>query len=387
MSTTMLTCLEIAFWLMAGAVLYSYVGYPLLLWLRASVRGKDNRLQLRKDWPAVTYVVAAHNEEQYIRKKIENALALDYEPERFRVVVVSDGSTDRTDEIARSFDDDRFSFLRVDDRGGKAQALNRALETIDSEIVVFTDANVFADKDAVRRLVECLFADDVGAATARVELVASTDSEPLGEGVYMRYERWIQKLESSFWSVVGVDGALFAVRRKYLSPLPRNTILDDFRTALEVAMAGQRIVYEPAARAVEEVPAEVSQEFRRKSRIAAGGFQLLRDVGYRKLHSAPGRFLFSFVSHKLIRWYVPFLLIGALIASALLSGSLVYRGLFFAQVVLYGIALVALFFPRVRRLSIPYVAYYFVSLNAALLVGWFRAKRGTQRVTWRRVDR
>ncbi|MDJ0941245.1 MAG: glycosyltransferase family 2 protein [Woeseiaceae bacterium] len=373
------------FWIAAGLVVYTYLGYALLLWLLPGWRRAD--VSAGETVPTVTMVIAAYNEERFIHDKVKNALAVRYPEGRYNVVVVSDGSADATNDIVREFDDERLTFIALDERGGKANALNNALRVVDTDLVVFTDANVFLDPDAIEALA-AVFADPAtGAVTGRVELESIEENEPLGEGAYMRYERLLQSLESDYWSVAGVDGALFAARRSLVDELPPDTVLDDFTLGVNVALAGFRVRYEPRASAVEQVPAEVAQEFRRKTRIAAGSFQMLSRLPRPAFRAAPARFRFAFLSHKLLRWYVPFLLVVILLSNLVLLPQPVYALTLAGQLGIYGAALLAHLVPGLRQSGVFYVPYYFTAMNLALMVGWFRHRRNQQSVTWSRVDR
>ena len=379
--------LSMIFWVAASLVFYTYAGYLILLHLLPRTPATEQEGVEPVDPPTVTMVIAAYNEAKYIRAKLENALSVEYPADRYRVVVVSDGSEDATDRIVDGFTDDRLTFLRVDERAGKANALNHALRIVDSEYVVFTDANVFVEPDSVSMLVETAIANNAGVVTGRIELESLEDKEPLGEGVYMRYERYLQALESKFWSVAGVDGALFAARRDLVEYIPTDTILDDFLIGIRIALRGHRISYQPAAQGSEQVPAEVSQEFRRKTRIAAGGFQLLSRLSWREFLGSPWRFQVAFVSHKVIRWYVPWLLLLILGSNLFLLAGPVYQLALVVQMSVYLLAAFAALMPEARNWSLPYIAYYFVAMNFALFAGWFRHKRARQSVMWNRVNR
>ncbi len=379
--------IELVFWLCAFLVFYTYVGYMLVLSVLPSTKSSTVEVSEPEQRPSVTMIIAAFNEESFIRAKIENALAVEYPETSYKVIVVSDGSDDSTNAIAREFKDERLTFLALPERGGKANALNQALKIVDTEFVVFTDANVFLESDAVSKLTGMLSDPKVGAVTGLVALESIEEKEPLGEGAYMRYERHIQSQESKFWSVAGVDGALFAVRRDLVMEIPSDTVLDDFTIGVNVALAGYRICYQPEARAVEQVPAEVSQEFRRKTRISAGCFQMLSRVNWDVFGKSPLRFRFSFFSHKVVRWYAPFLLLLILVTNILLAGRLLYDVMLLAQIIFYALAIAAHLIPALRQVTLSYIAYYFSAMNLALIVGWYRHRREQQSVTWNRVDR
>ena len=379
------------FWASAVLLAYVYAGYPLLLALWS--RGRPVHRGVPGHAPSVTVVVAAYDEAFYIRDKIRNALELDYPPDRLQVVVVSDGSDDGTADLARQIADDRLVVAEVRPRAGKANALNVALEHATGEIVVFTDANVFFAPDAVARLA-AHFADPAcGAVTGRVDLLplgaanGNAPEEPLGEGAYMRLERLLQACESRIGSVIGTDGAMFAARRRLLEPLPRGVILDDFLIAMRIASAGYAVRFEDDSRGRERVPASVSQEFRRKVRIAAGCFQVLPLLRFLRRPWHRPQLWFCFVSHKLLRWLAVWAMLALLLASAALAAHPFYAAALAAQVACYALALIGWMFPRARRVTAVYVPYYFAALNLAFGVGLWRHALGGQAVTWQRVDR
>lgn len=377
--------MEFAFWLSACLVGYAYIGYPALLsvWARLTppppAPGDVT--------PRVTVVVAAHDEAGYIGDKLRNTLAQNYPSDSLEVIAVSDGSTDGTAEIARSVPDERLRVIELDTRGGKARALNAALAEASGEIVVFTDANVFFEPDAVRTLAGHFDDPTCGAVTGLVELVAMESSEPLGEGAYMRYERFLQEREARIATMVGTDGALFAARRELLAPLPPDIILDDFWIAARVADLGYAVRYDARARGFEWVPAAVAQEFRRKVRIASGGFQVLPHLGFlRRPWRRPTLSLF-FVSHKLLRWLAPFPLVVLLLSSAALADQPLYLAALCAQMAFYLLAALGAGARGARRFTLVYTPYYFAALNTALLVGLLQHLSGRQNILWRRVSR
>ncbi|MCK9531707.1 MAG: glycosyltransferase family 2 protein [Gammaproteobacteria bacterium] len=372
-------------WLSLGAVFYTYAGYPLLLALAAPrAREPSSAPQHR---PQVTVIVAAYNEERFIGDKITTTLAGDYPAERLQLIVVSDGSDDRTEAIVAGFRDPRVQLLRSGRRGGKAAALNLARPHARGEVLVYSDANVMFRPDALARLVEHFADPRCGLVSGRVELQSMDDEEPLGEGAYMRYERFVCAKESALHSMVGTDGGMFAVRAELVGQVPEHLILDDFYIAMGVAAHGYRLRYEPRAQAVEKVPARVSQEFRRKVRIAAGGFQVL---GHMALLRRPWRaplFVAMFVSHKLLRWLSGFVLLTALAANVALADRSGYALLLALQAGGYGAALGAQLARPLRRHPLFYPFYYFAAINLACVVGFFRFLRQRQPAAWQRVDR
>lgn len=378
------------FWSCAVLFTYVYAGYPLVMAVWSAFCSRDRpRGAGAEPLPTVSVIVAAYNEAFYIVDKVANALDLDYPADRLQVIVVSDGSDDGTSELVRAMSDPRLKFLEVRPRRGKANALNTALEHATGDVLVFTDANVLLDAGAVRRLAAHFRDPGCGCVTGRVDLLPMGSDEPLGEGAYMRFERWLQARESEVATVVGTDGALFAARRELVRALPENVVLDDFLIAMRVADQGRCVRYEGTATAVERVPASVSQEFRRKVRIAAGGFQVLRWLEFPRRPGKWPALWFCFVSHKLLRWLSPWWMLGLLIASAWLTiqGEALYGAALIAQLAFYVLALAGWLFAPARRFAASYVPYYFTAVNLAFLFGLRRYLFGGQSVVWRRVDR
>lgn len=373
------------FWSCAVLFAWVYFGYPVALavWSRSRTPTHGDPAHC----PTVSVVIAACNEETWIRDRIHNVLDADYPRERLQLIVVSDGSDDGTTEIARSIGDERLLVLEIQPRAGKSNALNRAMRHATGEIIVFSDANVMFDTEGIARLA-AHFADTAcGAVTGRVELQALESGEPLGEGIYMQLERFLQARESRVSTVVGADGAMFAARRALVPVLPDDLILDDFFIAIRIAGTGYRVRYEPAAHAVELVPASVQQEFRRKVRIAAGCFQVLPHLTFLRHPWRQPALCALFISHKLLRWLTPVFMAGMLVASAVLAGDPFWLSVFAAQAVFYGLALIGWRIPASRRFAVVYVPYYFTAVNVAFALGLLRSLRGTQNGIWQRVDR
>ncbi len=381
---------EILFLFSLFLIIYIYIGYPLVLiaWSGIKTMGQNGKLYDEgRICPEVSIIISAYNEEKYIEKKIRNTLGLNYPKDKYEVIVISDGSTDRTAEIAKSIESENYMFIEQAERKGKASALNAALKYIKGEIVVYTDANVFIEADALLNLIEAFQNKIVGAVSSRVELKALDTGEPLGESAYMKYERYLQKKESNIHSMIGTDGGLFAVRRSLVLKIPENVILDDFFIISNVLNKKYRIVYQENAVAYEFVPASVMQEFRRKTRIAAGGFQVLKYLEYLKRPVKYKTTFFFFVSHKLLRWLTPFFMLLALVENLFLIEILEYKVLFFIQLLFYLLAIAGYSYKRTRNYMIVYIPYYFVMMNLAFLFGFAKYLFGGQKVTWQHVER
>jgi len=394
MSTVLWTCLAL--------VAFTYVGYFLVLvvWdgarealsaLRFVSGGDDRRVRRDSDadaWPTVSIVFSAFDEEACIRRKIENCLALDYPPDRLEIVVGCDGCTDRTAELARIAGGDRVTVHELSPRAGKPAAISRLVPDAKGDIIVLTDANVMLEPGAVRALVRRFRDTSVGAVVGRLRLFNPSRAE-FEESLYWKYETALKYYEGKHGAVLGANGGLYAIRRILFSPIRPDTIIDDFVIPVRIAVRGWRVPYEPDAVAHEETTEDAGREFVRRARIGAGDWQALARVPD-LLDPRTGFVFFSFVSHKLLRWMTPFLLAVALAVSLPLAaqpGAWLYRALLLAQLLFYGLALAG---PRAvtgrlrRGVSL---ARYFVTMNAALAVGFWRFVRGTQRATWERTER
>ena len=378
--------MRLIFWLSLGLMVYVYVGYPLMLVVVARRRKPPRRDD--NYTPSVSMVIAAHNEEKVLREKIENSLRLDYQPERLEIIVASDGSEDGTNTLAREYADRGVTLHEITPRGGKTRALNLAIPRARGEILVLSDANTMYRPDAVRRLVRHFVDHSVGAVSGDVQLVNAAREYAASESLYYRYERWLQVLESRLGSIIGADGAMYALRREAFAPVPPQIIVDDFVISMNVACAGYRVIYEPEAIAVEQGTLSSSEEYGRKVRIVAGGIHALF-CG----QGVPGlkqpRLLWCYVSHKLLRWLMPLFLLAALGTSAALSrDAFMYQAALITQVIFYAAAVLhRLGFRALERVRGGAVPYYFCLVNGAALTGLWRALKRTQAVTWRSATR
>ena len=337
--------------------------------------------------PTVTIVVAAHQEVEVIGDKLGNFLDLDYPEDRLDMVVVSDESTDGTDTVIEKFDSSRVTLLRQVPRQGKSAALGLALGQVDSDVVVFTDANVLFDAQAVRYLVRPFTDPDVSLVTGTVRLVDRKVGYAQSEGAYYRYEHFLQREEARFWSVVGADGALYAARRERIAPPPPNAVIDDFVLSLETVKRGGRIVYEPDAEAFEDAAASIGEEFRRKMRVAVGAFQSIRN-GWGVPSLAAPRLLFCYLIHKVLRWLAPWMLLVLLVSNAILAvGSLTWQALLAGQLMFYAAAMAGLVWPSFRSLRPVAVPMYFLLMNAAFAAGFLLAVAGRGNVRWKPTSR
>lgn len=365
-------------------LIYIYLGYPLAIYTLGIFR----KYKVKQNYfePKVTVIIAAFNEEKYIKEKLINALELDYPSDKLEVILVSDGSTDSTLSLARTITNSNLIIIEQN-RSGKATALNAAITKAGGELILFTDANVFFERSVLKQMIPVLADPQVGAVTGKVNLVELQSTEPLGEGVYMRYERFIQKYESLFAGVIGTDGGMFLAKRDLIHTIPADIILDDFYIVMRIILSGKRVIYEESAKAIEYVPASVAQEFKRKTRIAAGGFQVLSRLPKLMVFTKNPGILFEFYSHKLLRWLTPIFLIALYLSTFPIDTYKATFYLFVGQNLVYLLAIIGHLSKKLRNIAAIYICYYFVAINVAVFIGMIRAFTQTQSVIWNSVKR
>jgi cellulose synthase/poly-beta-1,6-N-acetylglucosamine synthase-like glycosyltransferase len=379
----MQTLTLLVFLLSLGMCLYVYCGYPLLLFLASRFRRRPVlRGSIR---PRVTVVIAAFNEEAVIAAKIENSLALDYPPERLEVVVVSDGSTDSTEQIVRRFARPEVQLVSRP-REGKLRALSAGADRASGEILVLTDANSLLESDSLIRIVENFGDPEVGGVCGNKKYLPSGDGDSTGEGenLYWRYDKWQKKLESSMGSIFAADGAFYAIRKDLFVPIDDPAQADDIAISARVVLQGFRLLYEPSAVAWEEAPREGRKEFRRKVRVVNHTVRAL--LGLHGDLWTSGFYSLELLSHKLARYFVPFALITLLLTNLiLLDQHSVFPLLLLGQLLFYLLAVAGLLLRdhrlgQIRLLSVP---YFFVLVNGAALLGVLSVCRGERRATWK----
>jgi cellulose synthase/poly-beta-1,6-N-acetylglucosamine synthase-like glycosyltransferase len=376
---------EIGLWVCLGLVIYIYAGYPAAVYLLGEFLKRDVR---RADFePDVAVVISAFNEEGEIQQTVVNKLSQDYPQNRLEVLVVSDGSTDRTDEIVRGLVDQskgRLRLLRQDPRQGKTQALNMAMRHTTAEIIVFADANSVYAPNALRSLVRVFADPSVGYVTGRMMYVIPTEAGVgEGSGAYMNYENLLRKLETRLGSIVGVDGGLDAIRRELYTPM-RADQLPDFVLPLNVVQQGRRVVYEPDAVLYEPALSNAAQEFRMRVRVSLRALWALYDT--RRLLN-PLRyplFAWQLASHKILRYGAFLPLAGLLLFNVwVVDVRPVYFYLLVLQLVFYAAAALGHVLrqsPRVpSKLLTP---YYFVVLNLACVIAFWKFMLGQKMVIW-----
>ncbi|MDH3455891.1 MAG: glycosyltransferase family 2 protein [Gemmatimonadota bacterium] len=375
---------EILFWFSLLSIFYAFLGYPLVLWAIGRLVSRPLARVASDQWPSVSLLISAYNEETALDTKIQNALELDYPRDRLEIVVVSDASTDRTDEIAEMYASQDVQLIRQGERRGKTAALNLAVPMVSGEIVVFSDANSMYAPSALRDLVRPFQDPRIGFVTGQTiyrTQVGSGTAE--STGFYSRLELITKKLESRIGSCVGADGAIFAIRKALFVPLATDDI-NDFVIPLRIVEAGYRGTLEPTAVCYEELADSSVGEYRRQVRVTARTLRAL----FRNLSLFnPVRFpLFSFMllSHKLSKLVVPFFLLAALVSNSLLiRSSVIYLSAFITQLAFYALAFWR--HTRVDRSSagrLVDMSYTFSLVSFAMLIGWIKFLSGESFSTW-----
>lgn len=368
----------VVFWLALAIVAYVYAGYPVLIGTLARLRPR--RVRQAPIEPTVSFVIAAYNEEGAIRDKIENTLALDYPADKLEVIVFSDGSTDRTEEIVLGYAP-RVRLCTYTGRIGKTMCQNRTVEQATGEILVFSDATTVYDPKALRALVRNFADPAVGLATGMtihgVEIGATVDK---GRNLYWSYESILRTNETRFASILGASGCVYALRRALYTPLPGDVISDVCQT-VRVVGQGYRAVAEDDAIVYE--PAEskaMGEELRRRARVVTRG---LRGKWYlRDFFARHPWFLVQVLSHRVLRWLVPVFLIAAFVANLFLLDQGLYRLLFAGQVLFYGLAVVGYLLEGRVRIPGLMIPLYFCLMNIAPLVGIWDLLRGERKAVW-----
>lgn len=368
-------------------LVHTYFLYPGLLYLVASALPQSEQAEYNT-LPSVALVIAAYNEEDVIADKIENSLELSYPDDRLSILVFSDASSDRTDEIVRSYKDAGVELIRIEGRVGKTECQNRVVDRIDEEIVVFSDANSMYEPDAITELVTA-FEPNVGCVIGELKYHDSGNVD--GESVYWKYESIIKRLESAVHSAVTGNGSIYAVRRSSYVPLSREAI-SDFAEPLALVSNGKRVKYEPAATAWENTGQTVEEELERRSRIVtrcwhtvASYAQLLNPVAYPVFST-------QLFSHKVLRWLSPVLL-GIIavsnVALLVVSSHPLYVGLFGLQAAFYLIAGVGFILDQhnVSAPSVIHIPYYFLMANYGMLLGLWNFLSGRNIITWETATR
>ena len=370
------------FWAALFLVVYTYIIYPVLLWLLAAGRKMPEYAPLG-EWPTASLIIAAHNEEAVLRAKLENALAMDYPAERLDIIVVSDASTDGTDRIAAEFAERGVRLHRQEARGGKTEAQNAGVRLARGQFVAFSDANSMYAPSALKRLLAPFADERIGCVCGELQY-ANPDEQGAGkgEGLYWRYEQFLKRRESLLSSALGANGAIYALRRELFVEL-RGDIISDFVAPLHAWRRGFRIAYEPTAVATEYSSVRFGDELRRRRRIVSRSLYGLWTAAGVLNPFAHFFFALQMFSHKLLRWLVPVWLVVVLAVNIPLATDGYYGLLLVLQVAFYGLAALGLLLPeRLGRCWLFYVPAYFTATNWGTLLGLLSFLTGRRHRVW-----
>ncbi len=373
-------------------IIYNYIGYAIIVYLINKLKRKSAQFAVVSFKPSVSFIVAAYNEQTVIGKKIINSIQQEYPLSKIEFIFITDGSTDKTVSIIENYP--QIKILHNSERKGKSAALNRAIAAANNDILIMSDANAFLNKDAVSYIASHYISEKVGGVAGEKKVLSTiNDVEGVGsrEGLYWKYESFLKKIDSEFYSVVGAAGELFSIRRNLYQPLPDSVILDDFIVSLKAAQQGFRIMYEPKAYASELPSISIKEEKKRKVRIAAGGFQamyMLLPLLYFWKHP---RLTFLYISHRVLRWTLsPLCLIFLFTSNGVLAVTqkdLFFSGIFVLQIFFYTTAYLSQFISSESKINFLKNFGYFSFMNYSVILGFFRYISKKQSAVWEKVQR
>lgn len=384
------------FWVSAGLVLYTYFVYPLILFaiysleqIKRDLRYLPSRADRRatvpsgEQLPGVSLVIAAYNEEKHLPEKLKNIRELQYPREKLQIIIVSDGSTDGTNEMLSACAEEQINVILLPVRRGKSNAVNVGVEHATNDILVFSDAATLFASDAVLKLARHFSVPTVGVVCGMLRF-RSSDVSQQTEGVYWKYETMLRLMEARLGATLTASGAIYAIRRKCFSPLTSNVMIEDFVIPMRARRLGYSVHCDPEAVAIEYAASDVSGEFTRRVRLAVGSFRAMKELVL--VPMSPITRL-AFTSHKLLRWLVPFLLIFCLASNILVCSEAQYAGLLGLQLLLCLWAFFGyVFHDGMRRIRFGLLGYFWFAVNLAFVVGFWRFVTGRQNSAWQRVE-
>ena len=386
--------IEILFWIGIGIVFYTYLGYGIVLYLMVKIKElfvKPRLPRLPETLPEATLLIAAYNEEAIVASKMVNCRQLDYPADKLRLVWITDGSNDNTNERLKEYPE--VTVLYQPRRQGKPAALNRALPYVNTPYVIFTDANTMLNKGAIKEIIRQFSDPRVGcvAGEKRVEIQAEQGATA-GEGIYWKYESALKRLDYRLYSAVGAAGELFAIRRELFEEMPADTLLDDFILSLRIAMRGYKIAYSKEAYALESASLNMREEEKRKVRISAGGLQSVWRLRGLLNMFRYGILSFQYISHRVLRWTLTPVVLFALLPLNLLlacTGHTLYTVILALQLAFYLLGYLGYKMEKRNiRNKLLFIPYYFLFMNINVIRGysylakhkgtgaWEKAKRG-----------
>ncbi|MFI5133328.1 MAG: glycosyltransferase family 2 protein [Chitinophagales bacterium] len=384
------------FWVSLTILFFCYIGYGILLFLFNKIKlfftryKKDNELE---ELVPVTLVVAVYNEAAILEAKIKNTFNIDYPAEKLQVIFVDDGSSDNSSRIIKQYPS--IKLLQQPERKGKPAAIKKAMQIVQTPVVIFSDANAMLNEKCIRKMVPHYANQKIGGVAGEKRIFRNQHVSAVGEaeGFYWQYESFMKKQDADFNTVVGAAGELYSIRAALFTELDDDLILDDFITSMQVCLKGYRIKYEPGAYSTETPSASLAEEEKRKTRISAGAYQ---SIGYLKKAMNIFKYpmlAFQYISRRFLRWtFCPLMLIILLMTNIFIMNSHsqnnFYSWFMYAQILFYGLALLGWLFVRMGwRTGIMNIPFYFVFMNYCLVNGFITFLRGQQTVLWKKSVR
>jgi poly-beta-1,6-N-acetyl-D-glucosamine synthase len=389
----MVDIISVIFWFGILVVGYTYVGYGIIIYIFSKLKKRTNVLDSAPDeqLPLVTLLVAAYNEADIIRDKIKNTLELDYPKNKLEIFFVTDGSTDRTPEIVKEYP--AIQLFHSFERKGKIHAVNRVMKSVKTPIVIFCDANTDLNREAIKYIVRHYQDPTIGGVAGEKRILSKDkdNASGSGEGLYWKYESFLKKKDAEVYSIVGAAGELFSVRTELFEEPAENMIIEDFYLSMRITAKGYRFAYEPNAFAMETASASVKEEWKRKVRISAGGFQAMAKLSYLLNPFRYGMLSFQYISHRVLRWTLAPLFLPIIFFTNVwlaFSGIPFYQLTMILQVLFYGLAFSG-YLLRDKKIGIKgfFVPYYFAVMNLSVYFGLNRYLRGKQSVVWEKAKR
>ncbi len=384
------TLFEVLFFL----IFYTYIGYGIIIVILVGIKKIlfKNKINNDEYYPMVTMLVAAYNEESIIKEKIKNSFELDYPKDKITYLFVTSGSTDKTKEIVSSYDE--IIHLHTNERKGKVVAINEGMKLVNTEIVIFSDANAMINENGVKSLVKHYRDSKIGcvAGEKKIKLPNNKNIAGTGEGFYWKYESFLKKYDFKLYTAVGAAGELFSIRTKLFVEVENDVILDDFIISMNIAKRGYKIAYEPNAYAEEFGSASINEEMKRKIRISAGGIQsVVKLSGLLNLFKH-GVFSFQYISHRVLRWTItPLALLILFPLNIILifkSDILTYKLIFIGQILFYLASFLGWKLERKNiKIKLLYVPFYFTFMNCCMILGVLKYLKGSQSVLWEKAKR
>lgn len=379
----------IFFWCSLGVLFYCYLGYGIIVFLLNNIRVLFARRPNNEEgeWPSVSLIISAYNEDAVLEQKIHNSLAIDYPKEKLNIFFVTDGSNDASVNLIN--DHPAVQLLHQPERQGKYAAIKRAMRWVQTPVVVFSDANCMLNPECLKKMMLHYTDPRVGGVAGEKKILRNNYASAVGEaeGMYWQYESFLKKMDAELYTVAGASGELFSIRAPLFREMPDEVILDDFIISMQVCLQGYVIKYEPDAFATESPSASLAEEEKRKVRISAGAYQ---SIGYLKeclnifKHPLLG---FQYISRRLLRWvFCPLMLVSLLVSNIMIAGNLYhpfYKSMLLLQVIFYVFAFLGWLFVRSgKRAGLFTIPFYFVFMNYCLVRGWLRFIKGKQTVLW-----